>query len=205
MALKLPDSAVPMGDFPVAKAVDIDFDDGENLQDKFDNGELGGGGGSTVLMISGVVLPYAGNSVPNGFLLCDGQAVSRTRYQNLFDVIGTTYGDGDGITTFNLPNLQDRFVQGAGANTVGTKKSAGLPNITGSFSITGNENSGAWGDGTGAFGTVSSDSNKFFKSEVSTGTSIKNYIFNASKTNSIYGKSTTVQPPAIVMNYIIKY
>ena len=47
MALKLPDSAVPMGDFPVAKAVDIDFNDGENLQDKFDNGELGGGGGSS--------------------------------------------------------------------------------------------------------------------------------------------------------------
>ena len=47
MALKLPDSAVPMGDFPVAKAVDIDFDDGENLQDKFDNGELGGGGGGS--------------------------------------------------------------------------------------------------------------------------------------------------------------
>lgn len=44
MALKLPDSAVPMGDFPVAKAVDIDFNDGENLQEKFDNGELGGGG-----------------------------------------------------------------------------------------------------------------------------------------------------------------
>ena len=43
MALKLPDSAVPMGDFPVAKAVDIDFDDGENLQDKLDNGKLGGG------------------------------------------------------------------------------------------------------------------------------------------------------------------
>ena len=44
MALKLPDSAVPMGDFPVAKAVDIDFDDGENLQEKLDNGTLGGGG-----------------------------------------------------------------------------------------------------------------------------------------------------------------
>ena len=49
MALKLPDSAVPMGDFPVAKAVDIDFNDGENLQDKFDNGELGGGGNTTDL------------------------------------------------------------------------------------------------------------------------------------------------------------
>ena len=44
MALKLPDSAVPMGDFPVAKAVDIDFNDGENLQEKLDNGKLGGGG-----------------------------------------------------------------------------------------------------------------------------------------------------------------
>ena len=49
MALKLPDSAVPMGDFPVAKAVDIDFDDGENLQEKLDNGALGGGGNTTDL------------------------------------------------------------------------------------------------------------------------------------------------------------
>lgn len=204
MALKLPDSAVPMGDFPVAKAVDIDFNDGENLQEKLDNGKLGGGG-SSMMTIPGVVLPYAGSTVPNGFLLCDGQAVSRTQYQNLFDVIGITYGDGDGVTTFNLPNLQDRFVQGAGANTVGTKKSAGLPNITGSFSITGNNNSGAWGTGTGAFIATNSDTNNYFSSEKSTGTSIKGYNFNASKTNSIYGKSTTVQPPAICMNYIIKY
>lgn len=204
MALKLPDSAVPMGDFPVAKAVDIDFNDGENLQEKLDNGKLGGGG-SSMMTIPGVVLPYAGSTVPNGFLLCDGQAVSRTQYQNLFDVIGITYGDGDGVTTFNLPNLQDRFVQGAGANTVGTKKSAGLPNITGSFSITGNDSSGAWGTGTGAFIATSSDTNHYFSSEKSTGTSTKGYNFNASKTNSIYGKSTTVQPPAICMNYIIKY
>lgn len=49
MALKLPDSAVPMGDFPVAKAVDIDFDDGESLQEKLDNGTLGGAIGNTVL------------------------------------------------------------------------------------------------------------------------------------------------------------
>ena len=48
MALKLPDSAVPMGDFPVAKAVDIDFDDGENLQEKLDDGKLGGAGGGNV-------------------------------------------------------------------------------------------------------------------------------------------------------------
>ena len=154
---------------------------------------------------SGAVIPFAGSTAPQGYLLCDGSEVSRADYPYLFDTIGTTYGEGDGSTTFNLPNLKDRFVQGAGANTVGTKKSAGLPNITGSFSITGNDNSGAWGTGTGAFIATRSDNNHYFSSEKSTGTSIKGYNFNASETNSIYGKSTTVQPPAVVMNYIIKY
>lgn len=54
---------------------------------------------------SGVILPFGGSSAPTGFLLCDGSAVSRTTYADLFDVIGTTYGSGDGSTTFNLPNL----------------------------------------------------------------------------------------------------
>ncbi|MBR6408974.1 MAG: tail fiber protein [Alphaproteobacteria bacterium] len=54
---------------------------------------------------SGVILPFGGSSAPTGFLICDGSAVSRTDYADLFDVIGTTYGSGDGSTTFNLPNL----------------------------------------------------------------------------------------------------
>ena len=161
--------------------------------------------GTLVIVPSGAVIPFAGSTAPQGYLLCDGREVSRADYPYLFDVIGTTYGRGDGSTTFNLPNLQDRFVQGAGANTVGTKKSAGLPNITGSFSITGNEHSGAWGTGTGAFIANSSDTNHYFSSENSTGVSTGGYNFNASKTNSIYGNSKTVQPPAVVMNYIIKY
>jgi hypothetical protein len=53
----------------------------------------------------GAILPYAGFSAPPGFLLCDGSAVSRQTYAALFSVIGTTYGAGDGSTTFNLPNL----------------------------------------------------------------------------------------------------
>lgn len=57
------------------------------------------------LMPSGVILPFGGSSAPTGFLICDGSAVSRTDYADLFDVIGTTYGSGDGSTTFNLPNL----------------------------------------------------------------------------------------------------
>lgn len=54
----------------------------------------------------GTILPFAGSSAPTGYLICDGSAVSRTTYANLFAVIGTTYGAGDGSTTFNLPNLK---------------------------------------------------------------------------------------------------
>lgn len=58
-----------------------------------------------VLTPVGAVIPYAYTKAPSGWLLCSGQAVSRTTYSALFAVIGTTYGAGDGSTTFNLPNL----------------------------------------------------------------------------------------------------
>ena len=72
----------------------------------------------------GVVQAFAGSTTPQGWLLCDGSAVSRTDYATLFAVIGTTYGAGNGSTTFNLPNLVDKFVEGSA--TAGTVKSAGL-------------------------------------------------------------------------------
>ena len=53
--------------------------------------------------IVGSIIPYGGSTAPSGYLLCDGSAVSRTTYSALFTVIGTTYGEGDGNTTFNLP------------------------------------------------------------------------------------------------------
>lgn len=55
---------------------------------------------------------FAGTTAPSGWLLCYGQAVSRTTYANLFAVIGTTYGAGDGSTTFNLPDLRGRVTAG---------------------------------------------------------------------------------------------
>jgi microcystin-dependent protein len=63
----------------------------------------------------GVVLPFAGGTVPTGWLDCDGSAVSRTTYADLFAIIGTTYGVGDGTTTFNLPDFRSRSILGAGA------------------------------------------------------------------------------------------
>jgi microcystin-dependent protein len=61
---------------------------------------------------AGVIWPYAGAAAPSGWLLANGNAVSRTTYASLFTAIGTTYGVGDGSTTFNLPDLTGRTVAG---------------------------------------------------------------------------------------------
>lgn len=61
---------------------------------------------------SGSIFPFAGTSAPSGYLICDGSPVSRTTYADLFTVCGTTYGAGDGSTTFNLPNLKGRMPVG---------------------------------------------------------------------------------------------
>lgn len=61
---------------------------------------------------AGAIMPYGGASAPTGYLMCDGSAVSRTDYAALFTAIGTTYGSGDGSTTFNIPNLSGKVVIG---------------------------------------------------------------------------------------------
>lgn len=75
------------------------------------------------ILPSGIILPYGGGTgvsgttyitIPDGWLLCNGATVSRTAYSALFNIIGTTYGSGDGSTTFNVPNLLGRTVVGAG-------------------------------------------------------------------------------------------
>lgn len=152
----------------------------------------------------GTVVPYAGNTAPNGWLVCNGAAVSREMYADLFAVIGTTYGAGDGAATFNLPNLVDKFVEGGSSS--GAIKSAGLPNITGQLLGGAIHGSAAIANGgNGAF-TIHSGGNAAGFIDAYTGTANYNsgITFNASKSNSIYGSSTTVQPPAVVMVYIIK-
>ena len=64
----------------------------------------------------GAIMPFGSDTIPDNWLLCDGSAVSRTTYQQLFNTIGTTYGTGDGFTTFNLPNLQGKIPVGKNAN-----------------------------------------------------------------------------------------
>jgi microcystin-dependent protein len=75
---------------------------------------------------AGVVFPFAGASAPDGWLLCDGSAISRTTYARLFASIGTSFGVGDGSSTFNLPNTQGVFIRGAGSQTISAINYSGV-------------------------------------------------------------------------------
>ena len=82
---------------------------------------------------AGPVLPFAGSAAPTGWLLCDGAAVSRTTYAKLFGVISTTFGAGNGTTTFNLPDTRGEFIRGLdggrGVDTGRTLGSAQAANV----------------------------------------------------------------------------
>jgi microcystin-dependent protein len=158
----------------------------------------------------GVILPFAGNgAIPSGYLLCDGAAYSRTAFPDLFACIGTDYGAGDGSTTFNVPdaNQAKRFLQGD--TVAGQTKDAGLPNITGGISGSSVYNNalpvnpaGYFDGASGAF--AANTGGAAIQSGGGMITAYNNLSFDASRSNSIYGNSTTVQPPALTTRYIIK-
>tara|TARA_R110001606_G_scaffold72185_1_gene166217 strand:+ start:305 stop:889 length:585 start_codon:yes stop_codon:yes gene_type:complete len=90
---------------------------------------------------TGIIIPWTSTSVPSGFLECTGAAVSRSTYSDLFAVVGTTYGAGDGSSTFTLPNLADAVVVNkspakALASTGGANTVASTGNISGSLANT---------------------------------------------------------------------
>lgn len=145
---------------------------------------------------SGVAFPYAGKTVPSGFMACNGGTISRTTYAKLFAAIGTAWGAGDGSTTFKLPDWRNRTVMGANsASEVGTYLESGAPNIIGQF------NPGGLGiSASGAFqitsGSQRSNSGKNSDSRM--------ISFDASLSSPIYGRATEIQPPAGKSLWIIK-
>jgi microcystin-dependent protein len=89
------------------------------------------------------IIPWSDSAVPSGFLECDGAAVSRSTYSALFSIIGTTYGSGDGSTTFNVPDLQDNVPVGkSGTKAVGSTGGSNNTSINGNVAtntnVTGN-------------------------------------------------------------------
>lgn len=92
-------------------------------------------GGASILTPVGSILPYGGSeaSTPAGWLFCGGQAISRSTYAALFDVIGTTYGAGDGSTTFNIPDLRGRVLAGKDnmAGSAANRLTSGVSGVSG--------------------------------------------------------------------------
>lgn len=147
---------------------------------------------------TGMIAFFDLTEVPDGWLVCDGSAVSRTTYANLFAKIGTRHGAGDGSTTFNLPDMDARFLEGTTTTSdVGKKLEAGLPNITGTTS---NQRI-PW------IGTADRESSLSFassreNSDISISSGRWEYrrsvlTFDASKSNAIYGETSMVQPSSM--------
>lgn len=154
-----------------------------------------------ILNFTGIVVPFAGQIAPAGWLLCDGTTYNTAEYPNLFQVIGYTYG-GSG-STFKVPDFIGKTFWGGDTTNVGTMLEAGLPNIKGR----------TYGEGGGS--TVYPYKGAFWQpsnttqyprgfGSASTDNDNRQVLFDASRSNPIYGNSDTVQPPAIQMMFIIK-
>ena len=163
----------------------------DDLKDKPDLSERG--------VPIGTVAWFAMPVPPAGYLKCDGAAVGRETCPELFAAIGTTFGAGDGETTFNLPDLIGRFAEGSA--TPGTVKEAGLPNIAGGVSLPGL----SYGDGGNYDGALYYQ-NKGAKNGAQQSADIGRVDIgiDASRSNPTYGKSDTVQPPALTLLPCIK-
>ena len=138
------------------------------------------------------------------WLLCDGQAVSRETYEDLFLLIGENFGAGDGSTTFNLPDYRGKFLRGLGGDSAAdiySTQAEGLPNITGSI---GGLNKIYWNNAThsGALEPNSNSGRYAYGDERVTESN--GFSLDASKSNAVYGASSHVTPVNMAVNYFIK-
>ena len=171
---------------------------------------------------SGAVMPYAGSSAPTGWLLCSGAAVSRTTYAALFAIVSTTYGAGDGSTTFNLPDMRGRSAFGVDnmGGTAANRITSGGSGITGTtlgasggaetvtltttqlashnHTIQGNNSSSNSNNLSGNYLGSPSTPNVY------SGSSTGNTLNSSSVNNTGGGGAHNTVPPAIILNYIIK-
>lgn len=156
-------------------------------------------------MPTGMIFPWPGDTPPEGSIVADGRELSRTTYAGLFSIYGTKYGTGDGSTTFNVPDLDGRFIElTTDAGSVGQFVEPGLPNISGQHNIPNGNRTGdaLYVDVRGCFGYVSQASQTGNAGDEGVGCRID---INASRSSAIFGVSTTVQPASIRYLPCIKF
>ncbi len=156
--------------------------------------DSGIGGESTPI---GQPIMTLSNEISSNEIWLEGATVSRTLYAKLFEIYGTTYGSGDGLTTFQLPDFRNRALWGG--NSFGYL-SAGLPNITGSWGST----TIGIQESSGAISYTNVGSSDFSGGGGYNRTKTR-YAISASRSNSIYGSSSTVQPNSIKVRVKTRY
>lgn len=164
----------------------------------------------------GTVADYAGTAEPTGWLFCYGQAISRTTYADLYAVLGTTYGVGDGSTTFNLPDLRGRVV--AGQDDMGGTSANRLTGTSGS--VNGDTLGGSGGAETHTLSSAEmpvhthGPGNAYNDSQnVGTGGASRNIVSltaaagnqNLSLANAGSGSAHNNVQPTFILNKIIRY
>jgi len=221
--LKVPSGGITSNELASDSVTSAKIQDGAVTSAKLNSDAI------SALMPTGTVLPYAGINAPTGYLFCDGDAISRSTYSSLFGIIETTYGVGDGSTTFNIPDLRGRVI--AGQDDMGGASADRLTGLSG----------GVNGDNLGATG--GSEDHQLVQAEIpghthyavkKNATSTDNYIEvgdevlaasgPASNINERYALTETTEgdpntaitsstggdqahnnvQPTIILNYIIK-
>lgn len=168
------------------------------------------GGGNDVLYADspiGSIIPFGGITAPNGFLLCQGQAVSRTTYAELFAVIGTSFGSGDGSTTFNVPDLREATTKGVGLSGKSSNHFDADGVALGEFVEDRVQDHTHWtylnGDVNYPFGTKTGDDTNVYHANADTENSGSSWKVLAAYINAgRHGATTEVK--AVGVNYIIK-
>ena len=159
-----------------------------------------------LLVPTGTIIIWSAPNPPAGYLVCNGAAISRTTYAALFKVIGTTWGAGDGNTTFNIPNLIDRAPWYSGALPVGKYSNGNVPNISGTIGYVGNTNGVDVRTGTsGAFSVTSTGGGAYGGGGGRGGLEQGNFSFNASRSSQVYSNTDRVIPACATCLYCIRY
>jgi microcystin-dependent protein len=156
---------------------------------------------------AGAVMPFAGATAPAGWLLCAGQAVSRSQYGELFATVGTAYGTGDGSTTFNLPDLRGRVV--AGVDNMGGTAASRLTATTITGGGTGLGQNGGAQTHTLTTAQMPSHSHGMggggLTVDGGTWRAGSNWVLNYTQTEQAgSGQAHNNVQPTMVLNYIIK-
>jgi len=144
---------------------------------------------------TGAVQAFAMTTVPSGWLACDGSTVSRADYAELFAAIGVSFGEGDGSTTFNVPNLKDTFTLGLGSTyaTIGTTGGEVTHTLT-TAEIPAHTHQSYFG-WSGSGGATLYQSNTIYEGNQ----------YSAATSSIGGGSAHNNMPPYIVLNYCIKY